>query len=170
MGFFEFRVPVKCPVATAFAVFTDTDAWQRCTEISKIEWSRKPWQEGSRIRIKGYGSTRETIDQVLLHFEPPRSVAYISHFFGMTLETRLTFHAISDHAMSDYETEVQVRGEFVGIASRAFGFALGPAIQRATRLTTEGLGRECERVAASQARAVRASESAAEGCSADSKG
>ncbi|HEY6339458.1 MAG TPA: SRPBCC family protein [Candidatus Sulfotelmatobacter sp.] len=153
MGFFEFRLPVKCPLATVFAVFTDTDAWQRSTEITKVEWLGKPWEEGSRIRIKGYGNTRETIDQVLLHFEPPRSLAYMSHFFGMTLETRLTFLAVSDYA-----TEVQVRREYVGIASFAFGFALGPAIERATRLTTEGLIRECERVSAAQAQAGRASQ------------
>jgi len=150
MGFFEFRLPVKCPAATAFAIYTDTDAWKRCTEISAVEWVGKAWEEGSRIRIKGYGDIRDTIDQVLLHFEPPRSVAYISHFFGITLETRQTFHAVSE-----LETEVQVRGEFVGIASRALGFALGPAIERAVRLTTEGLKKECERIAASQARPNR---------------
>jgi hypothetical protein len=164
MGFFEFRLSVRCPAATVFAIYTDTDAWKRCTEISEVEWLGKPWEEGSRVRIKGYGSTRETIDQVLLHFEPPRSLAYISHFFGMTLETRLTFHAVSDN-----ETEVQVRGEFVGIASRAFGFALGPAIERATRLTTEGLSKECERVAASQPRPSRPAESQSDGSGADIK-
>jgi hypothetical protein len=164
MGFYEFRLPVKCPVATAFAIYTDTDAWKRCTEVSEVQWVGKPWVEGSRIRIKGYGSIRDTIDQVLLHFEPPRSVAYISHFFGITLETRQTFHAVSD-----CETEVQVRGEFVGIASRALGFALGPAIERATRLTTEGLRRECERVAALQPQPNRPAESAAEGKSAGTK-
>jgi len=163
MGFFEFRIPVRCTSATVFAVFTDTDAWQRCTEISQVEWLGKPWEEGSRIRVK-HGDTRETIDQVLVHFEPPRSLAYISHFFGMTLETRLTFHAISA-----YETEVQVRGEFVGIASRAFGFALGPAIERATRATTEGLIKECERVAASQPRLEGPSESQADGSRAEMK-
>jgi hypothetical protein len=164
MGFFEFRVPVKCPVATVFAIYTDTDAWKRCTEISEVEWWGKPWEEGSRIRIKGYGSTRETIDQVLLHFEPPRSLAYISHFFGMTLETRLTFHAVSDN-----ETEVQLRGEFVGLASRAFGFALGPAIERATRLTTEGLNKECERIAALQPPPSHRAESESDASRADTK-
>ncbi|HLW84365.1 MAG TPA: SRPBCC family protein [Candidatus Sulfotelmatobacter sp.] len=146
MGFFEFRLSVKCPVTTVFATYTDTDAWIRSTEISKVEWVGKPWQEGSRIRVKGYGDTRDTIDQVLLHFEPPRSVAYISHFLGMTLETRLMFQPVSAD-----ETEVQVRGEFVGMASKAFGFALGPAIERATRKTLEDLSTECERIAATQA-------------------
>ena len=164
MGFFEFRLPVKCPVATAFAVFTDTDAWQRSTEITKVEWLGKPWQEGSRMRIKEYGNIRDTIDQVLLHYEPPRCVAYMTHFFGITLETRLTFHAVSE-----YEAEVQTRGEFLGLASRAFGFALGPAIERATRLTTEGLIKECERVAAIQAQSAHASESRADGSSAGTK-
>jgi hypothetical protein len=152
MGFFEFRIPVKCPLATAFATYTDTDAWIRSTEISKVEWVGKPWQEGSRIRIKQYGDIRDTIDQVLLHYEPPRSVAYMSHFFGMTLETRLTFYAVTDH-----EIEIQVRGEFVGMASKAFGFALGPAIERATRLTMEGLRDECVRVAAAEARPAASS-------------
>jgi len=146
MGFFEFRIPAKCPLATVFATYTDTDAWVRSTEISRIEWVGNPWQVGSRMRIKEYGNIRDTIDQVLLHFEPPRSVAYLSHFFGMTLETRLTFQAISDQ-----ETEIQVRGEFVGTASKVFGFALGPAIERATRVTMEGLRNECERIAATQA-------------------
>lgn len=163
MGFFEFRIPVKCASATVFAVFIDTDAWLRCTEISQVEWLGKPWEEGSRIRVK-HGDTRDTIDQVLVHYEPPRSLAYISHFFGMTLETRLTFYAVSDS-----ETEVQVRGEFVGIASRAFGFALGPAIERATRATTEGMAKESERVAASQPRLDSPSESQADGSRLETK-
>lgn len=164
MGFFEFRVPARCPLASVFATYTDTDAWVRSTEITKVEWVGTPWREGSRIRIKEYGNIRDTIDQVLLHFEPPRSVAYLSHFFGMTLETRLTFQAISDQ-----ETEIQVRGEFVGTASKVFGFALGPAIERATRVTMEGLSRECERVAAAQARPAACSRAQRQGAAPNPK-
>ena len=80
------------------------------------------------------------MDQLLLHFEPQRSIAYLSHFLGITLETRLGFRAISD-----VKTELQVRAEFIGVASRTFGFALGPAIQHGTREFIENLNKECAR-------------------------
>ncbi len=98
------------------------------------------------MRIRSGGVIPTASDQVLLHFEPHRRIAYISHFFGITLETRLTFRAASDHA-----TEIHMRGEFVGAASRTFGFALGPAIERGTLAFVEALNRECERVASSEA-------------------
>ena len=165
MGFFEFRVLVKCPVATAFAIYTDTDAWQRCTVVTGVEWIGNPWEEGSRMRVKSQGVVPVTSDQVLLHFESPSRIAYMSHFLGITFETRLTFLAASDQ-----ETQIHFRGEFVGAGSRTFGFALGPAIERGTRDFMEGLNRECERVAALQLQPNRPAQTSAEEGSAEGRG
>jgi hypothetical protein len=142
MGCFEIRVTVNRPLATVFSVYADTDAWKRCTEVTDVEWTGKPWEEGSRMRVRSHGLVPATSDQVLLHFETNRRIAYISHFFGITLETRLSFRALSEQS-----SEVHVRAEFVGVASRTFGFALGPAIDRGTTDFIEALKKECERVA-----------------------
>jgi hypothetical protein len=142
MGCFEIRVTVNRPLASVFSVYTDTDAWIRCTEVTHVEWLGNPWEEGSRMRVRSNNLVPTTSDQVLLHFETNRRIAYMSHFFGITLETRLSFRALSDDA-----AEVHVRAEFVGVASRTFGFALGPAIERGTTTFIEALKKECERVA-----------------------
>jgi hypothetical protein len=145
MGFFEFKIPVASPLAIAFAVYTDTAAWQRCTDVTEVRWAGTPWQEGSRMFIKNNGIVPNAIDQVLLHFERDHRVAYMSHFFGISLETRVTFRALSAR-----ETEIHVRGEFVGVASRTFSFAMGSAIESSTRHFVESLNLECERLAAAE--------------------
>jgi Polyketide cyclase / dehydrase and lipid transport len=165
MGCFEIRATVNCPVATVFSVYTDTDAWRRCTVVTDVQWVMgKPWDEGSRMRVRSGGVVPTSSDQVVLHFEPNRRVAYMSHFFGITLETRLTFRAISDHA-----TEIHMRGEFVGAASRTFGFALGPAIERGTLAFVEALNRECERLAPAEAQGDLPATNQAEEGSEDTK-
>jgi hypothetical protein len=164
MGCFEIRIAVNCPLATVFSIYTDTDAWRRCTVVTDVQWTGKPWEEGSRMRVRSGGVVPTSSDQVLLHFESNRHVAYISHFFGITFETRLTFRAVSDH-----ETQIHIRGEFVGVASRAFSFALGPAIERGTQEFVEALKRECERVALSEAQGELPSARQAEQGSGDPK-
>jgi hypothetical protein len=142
MGHFDFRSFLSCPLSTVFSVYTDTDAWCRCTNVKKVQWLGKPWVQGARMRVTSEAMITQTMDQVLLRYEPERRLTYLSHFFGVTLETRLSFRAISD-----FETEIHVRAEFVGVASRTFGFALGPAIEQGTRAFIENLNKECERIA-----------------------
>jgi hypothetical protein len=114
------------------------------------------------MRIRSVSSVPTISDQVLLHFESNSRVAYMTHFFGITLETRLAFRAVSDH-----ETEVHMRGEFVGVASRVFGFAIGPRIERGTHAFVEALNKECERVATAEAQGKTLDESQAGKRSAD---
>ena len=142
MGHFDFRFLLNCPLPTVFAVYTDIETWVRCTSVKEVQWIGRPWEQGSRMRVTSETMIRQTMDQLLLHFEPQRRIAYLSHFFGITLETRLGFRAVSD-----VKTELQVRAEFIGVASQTFGFALGPAIQHGTREFIENLNKECERLA-----------------------
>ncbi len=144
MGRFEIRVVVERPLATVFAVYTDTDKWRWCSYIRDARWVRgQPWVEESRMQIETNGVLGSTVDQVLTHFEPNRRVDYISHFSGITMETRVTFRALSDH-----ETEIYGQIEFVGTVSRIVGFAIEPAIERSTKQFFEDLKRECERTTA----------------------
>jgi len=89
-----------------------------------------------QIRIDGPGGT---VDQVLMHFEPNRRAEFLSHFGGITLQTRVSFQPLSEH-----ETEISVQMEFVGVFSRIAGFAIDTAIERSTRLFFEDLKRACE--------------------------
>jgi hypothetical protein len=91
------------------------------------------------LQIEIDGAVR-TVDQVLMHFEPSRRVYFLSHFGGITLETKVTFQAFSD-----FETEIRVQLEFVGVFSRVAGVAIESAIAQSTRQFFEDLKRACER-------------------------
>lgn len=135
----EVRVSISRPLAEVFAVYTQPDTWRWCSYLRAVRWVRgDPWKEESRLQIKIDGPA-STIDQVLMRFEPNRRVEFLSHFGGITLQTRVAFLALSEK-----ETEVQVQLEFVGVFSRIAGFAVDTAIERSTRLFFEDLKRACE--------------------------
>jgi hypothetical protein len=79
------------------------------------------------------------VDQVLIRFEPYRRADFLSHFSGVTLESKVSFRPLSDD-----QTEINVQLEFVGVFSRIAGFAIDKAIERSTRLFFEDLKRACE--------------------------
>jgi hypothetical protein len=146
MGYFEIRVTVDRPLATVFSGYTNLEMWKGSPHILDAEWVQgTPWEEGSRIRLKISGPAGSTVDQVLTHFETNREVAYLSHFSGITMESRLSFRAISSE-----ETLVHGRMEFVGALSRVVGFAVGPAIERGTKQFFEDLKMQCERFVPSE--------------------
>jgi hypothetical protein len=99
----------------------------------------KPWEEGSRLRIETPVPIRSTVDEVVQHFSPNESVSYLSHVFGITCETRVTFTPISAG-----QAAINVVMNLVGTPSRALGFALAPAITKATKGVFEELRKEGE--------------------------
>lgn len=144
MQSFEFQVVMDCPLETVFTIYVDTDRWRHRGVFGDIRWVQgTPWEEGSRLRIETLSPIRATVDQVLQHFERNHGVAYISHVFGMTCETRVTFTPVSVA-----QTVIRVSMQLVGTTSRFLGFALEPAVARATKGFFEDLKRECEAAAA----------------------
>jgi hypothetical protein len=79
---------------------------------------------------------------VVQHFRANDSVSYLSHVVGMTCETRATFTAVSAG-----ETAINVSMQLVGTTSRSLGFAVAPAITKATKGFFEDLRKECEAAA-----------------------
>lgn len=145
MRSFEFQVVANCPLETVFAIYVDTDRWRNRSLFGEIRWVQgEPWKEGSRMRIETRLPIHSNVDQVLQHFEPNRSVAYISHVLGVTCETRVIFTPISVR-----ETAIHVAMQLVGTASRVLGFALEPAIARATKGFFDELKKECDAAAPS---------------------
>ena len=143
MQSFEFQIVLDCPLETVFAIYIDTDRWRNRNLFGDIRWVQGlPWEVGSRLRIETRSPIRSTVDQVLQRFEPKESVCYLSHVLGMTCETRVTFTPVSVQ-----RTALNVSMELVGRASRALGFALEPAIARATKGFFEELRKECEAAA-----------------------
>jgi hypothetical protein len=69
-------------------------------------------------------------------------VSYLSHVFGITCETRVTFTPVSVNQIA-----INVVMQLVGTTSRSLGFALGPAITKATKGFFEELRKECETAA-----------------------
>lgn len=134
----EIRVVVTRPLTTVFAVYTQPDTWRWCSYIRDIRWVGQAWEEASRLQIEIDGPVR-TVDQVLMHFDPNRRVDFLSHFGGITLETRVIFQALSER-----ETAIQVQLEFVGVFSRIAGFAIERAIEQSTRQFFEDLKKACE--------------------------
>jgi uncharacterized membrane protein len=143
MGSFEIRVKVDRPLATVFAVYTQADTWRWCSYIRRVRWVHgKPWEEESRLQIETTRPFGAVVDQALMHFEPNARVDFISHFGGVTLQTRVAFRALPDDS-----TEIHGQLEFVGSFSRIAGFAIGPAIEQRTRQFFDDLKQECERTA-----------------------
>jgi hypothetical protein len=144
MRSFEIRVAINRPVAAVFAVYTQADTFRWCSYVRTARWERgRPWEVESRLQIEIDGPVR-TVDQVLMHFQPDRRVDFISHFGGITLQTGVTFQALSEN-----ETEIKVQLEFIGVFSRIAGFAVETAIERSTRLFFEDLKQACERTSPS---------------------
>jgi Polyketide cyclase / dehydrase and lipid transport len=149
MGYFEIRVTVDRPLATVFAVYTQADTWRWCSYIRNIRWARgRPWEEESRLQIEIKNTVGGTVDQVLMHFEPNHQVDFVSHFSGITLQTRVTFQALSER-----KTEIEAQLEFIGVFSRIAGFAVETAIERRTRQFFEDLKQACEQTHAAWAAA-----------------
>ncbi len=140
MQSFQFQIVLKCPLETAFAVYTDIGRWRNRNAFGDIQWVQgTPWEEGSRLRIETRVPLRSTIDQVVQHFTALESVSYISHVLGITAETRVTFQRLSGG-----QTAIYVGMQLVGTVSRSLGFAIEPVIAKTTKEFFEELRRECE--------------------------
>lgn len=143
MQSFAFQSVLNCPLETVFAIYVDTDRWRNRSLFGDIRWVQgKPWEEGSRLRVETRIPIRSTVDQVVQHFEANRKVVYLSHVFGITCETQVTFTTVSAD-----QTAIDVGMQLVGITSRSLGFALEPAILKATKGFFEELRKECEAAA-----------------------
>ena len=144
MRSFEIRVAINRPVAAVFAVYTQPDTWRWCSYIRNARWVHgTPWEAESRMRIETDSTFGGTVDQVLMHLEPNRRAEFLSHGAGITLQTRVTFQALSEN-----ETEIKLQMEFVGVFSRIAGFAVETIIERRSRQFFEDLKQACERTPA----------------------
>ena len=140
MQSFDFQIVVNCPLDVVFSIYTDVDRWRNRNVFGEIRWVRgKPWEEGSRLRIETLQPIRANIDQIVQHFAPKESVSYLSHVFGMTCETRVSFTPVADD-----RTAINVVMNLVGTPSRTLGFALAPAITKATKGFFEEMRKDCE--------------------------
>jgi hypothetical protein len=139
MQSFSFQLVLDSPLDTVFAIYTDTDRWRNRNLFGDIRWVQgKPWEEGSRLRVETLKPIRSNVDQVLIKFVPREKVVYLSHVFGITCETSVTFVA------SGGQTGINVGMELVGKLSQALGFAIEPAIEKATKGFFAELKKECE--------------------------
>jgi len=142
MESFDFQIVLNCPLETVFSIYVDTERWRNRSLFGEIRWVQgQPWEEGSRLRIETRIPIWSTVDQVVQHFTPNESVSYLSHVIGITCETRVTFTRTSEG-----QTAVNVVMQLVGTPSRVLGFALAPAITKATRGFFEELRKECEAI------------------------
>jgi hypothetical protein len=143
MHSFDFKIVLECPLETVFQIYTDIDRWQNRSLFGEIRWVQgKPWEEGSRLRIETRVPVRSTVDQVVQHFSANESVSYLSHVFGITCETRVFFTPVSAG-----RTVVHVGMQLVGTLSHSLGFAVEPAIAKATKGFFEELKKDCESAA-----------------------
>ena len=143
MQSFDFQIVLNCPLEIVFSIYVDTDRWRNRNLFGDIRWVQgKPWEEGSRLRIETRVPIRTSVDQVVQHFTPNESVSYLSHVLGITCETRVIFTVVSAR-----QTAINVVMQLVGTTSRTLGFALEPAITKATKGFFEELRRECEAAA-----------------------
>ena len=140
MQSFDLQIVLNCPLDTVFSIYVDVDRWRNRNVFGEIRWMHgTPWEEGSRLRIETLKPIRANVDQVVQHFAPKESVSYLSHVFGITCETRVIFTRVTVG-----QTAINVVMNLVGTPSRTLGFALAPAITKATKGFFEELRKECE--------------------------
>jgi hypothetical protein len=140
MHSFEFQIVLNSPLETVFAVYVDTERWTNRNQLGDIRWVHgEPWAKGSRLRVKILTPISISVDQVVQHFDPPRRVVYASQMLGVTCETCVTFMPVSTT-----QTAINIGVELQGMVSRSLGFALEPAITKATKGFFEELRRDCE--------------------------
>jgi hypothetical protein len=139
MGRFESRITILRPLQVVFDTYTQPDTF-RWADVRSVTWVHgKPWELESRMHIKTNDAFGVTMDQVVTHFEPYRRIDFISHFAGITLLTQVHFRALSDD-----QTEIHGKLEFIGTFSRMAGFAIGPALEQGTEKFYRDLKRACE--------------------------
>lgn len=140
MGRSETRITIARPLAQVFSVYVQPEPWQ-WSSIRNVRWTRgKPWEVGSRLQMEPENSFGVVVDQVLTHFEVNRRVEFISHFGGITMQSHVIFHALSEQS-----TEIESRLEFVGTFSRVAGLAVESTIEAGARQFYQELKAECER-------------------------
>ncbi len=159
----EIRVVIARPLAEVFATYTLPEPWG-WTTLSNIHWTEgQPWELGSRLHVEPDAAYGVVCDQVLTQFKPNSQVGFISHFGGLTMQSEVSFRALSDGS-----TEVHCRLAFIGTFSRIAGFPFKSAIESGAKQFYEEFKRVCERTGASQS-SPRAAKTA-EGKAASGKG
>lgn len=150
MAHTEIRVTIDRPLSEVFSTYTRHDAFH-WSDMRNVAWTKgKPWEVGSRLRIEIQDVVAVTVDQVLTDFKADSLVCFISHFGGVTMQSRVQFRALSDRV-----TEVHTDLEFVGTFSRMAGVPLRANIERGARRVYEALKRECEQLNAARRRSTR---------------
>ncbi len=140
MQSYDFQVVLDSPLETVFPIYIDVERWCNRNVFGEIRWVKgEPWTAGSRLQIAIRTPIRTTVDQVVQHFAPYESVSYISHVLGITCETRVVFVRVSGG-----KTSINVSMHLLGTLSRSLGFAIEPAITKATRNFFEEIRKECE--------------------------
>src|SRR5579872_152446 len=140
MGRSEIRVTINRPVKAVFNLYTQPDTWS-WSDIRNLCWTQgKPWEVESRMHFEPNQFYGATVDQVITHFEACRRVDFISHFGGITLLTEVHFRAVSEN-----ETEIYTRLEFIGTFSRVAGLAVGSRTEKRARRFYEDMKEECEK-------------------------
>lgn len=139
MAHTEIRVTIDRPLSEVFTTYTRADAFH-WSDMRNVRWTQgRPWEVGSRLHIEFEEMDLVTVDQVLTEFQPNRLVCFISHFGGVTMQSRVQFRAVSEGV-----TEVHTDLEFVGTFSRIAGVPLKANIERGARRVYAALKRECE--------------------------
>lgn len=140
MGRSEILMTINRPMKIVFDVYTQSDTWA-WSDIRGLAWTQgKPWEVDSRMQLEPKQSYGAIVDQVITHFEPYRRVDFISHFGGITLLTEVHFRAVSEN-----ESEIHTRLEFIGTFSRMAGLAVGTTIEKGARSFYQQLKEECEK-------------------------
>lgn len=154
MQSFNFQLVLDCPLELVFSIYTDIDRWQNRNLFGEIRWVQgNPWEEGSRLRIETRFPVRSSVDQVVQQFSRNDSVAYLSHVWGITCETRVRFAMISAK-----QTKIYIEMNILGTPTRVLDFAIEPLIAKVTRGFFEDLRRDCESAARAQAIGKQGSE------------
>ena len=92
---FEYTRHTKAACSLAWETFAEIRNWRRFSDAySRIEWQGLPWVPGSRLQIDIVKPVVATQDRVITICTPPRSVAWINHVLGYSMEQWVQFDPV----------------------------------------------------------------------------
>jgi hypothetical protein len=137
----EHTVTTKAKPELAWQIFVDWRYWSRISNrYEAIEWHGKPWIPGSRLRVELLRPIKAAVDRVITSREPGKSLGWINHVIGYTMEQWLFFEPLSTGG-----SKIFTWLEFTGPAKTIEGRSVRSIIEEYLQEWYEAFRRECDK-------------------------
>ena len=137
----EHAVITKAQPRVSWQIFTDWKRWSRISNrYQEIQWYGRPWSPGSRMRVELLRPFEVTVDRVITACVPGKSLAWINHVIGYTMEQWVFFQPVAGGG-----TRIFTWLEFTGPQATIDGRSVQEFIEEYINEWYEAFRLECDR-------------------------